>query len=164
MAVACTLCGTSVARWRNMPGHYRRAHPDVLLPEAIARFGLKHSPRPRLPGRETQRALPEPGYRARPRIQRGFVGSEARYVASLPGAVEGRFVSILDDSAPSAAVKVAPSASVALVEKKAAFGGWVPWVMLAVGVAIFFALQPSVKSEARDTQLVSGYQPEGAGQ
>ena len=161
MAVACTICGTPVARWQNMPGHYRRAHPDVLLPEAIARFGLKRISRPTLPGRETQRALPQPGYRVQPRIQRSLAGSEGRYVASLPGAVEGQFVSILDDSVPSATV--APSVSIAPVEKKTTFGGWVPWV-LAAGVVLFFLLQSSTQNGAGAAQLVSGYRPEGLGQ
>lgn len=115
MAIACEICSAPVARWKNMPGHYRRAHPDVLLPEAIARFGLKHSPRPRLRGREAQRALPEPGYRARPRIQRGL-SSEARYVASLPGTVDAPFVSILDDSPAS----VQPVSDLAPVAGKSA--------------------------------------------
>jgi len=142
-----------------MPGHYRRAHPDVLLPEAIARFGLKHSPRLRLRGRETQRALPQPGHSARPRIQRGL-SSEARYVASLPGAVDAPFVSILDDSpAP-----VQPVSDVAPVAEKALFPGWVKWLVLAVGVVLFCVLQPSARSEASDTHLISGYQPEGAQQ
>jgi len=159
VAVPCEICGSPVARWQNMPGHYRRAHPDVLLPEAIARFGLKHSPRPRLRGRETQRALPEPGYRARPRIQRGLT-SEARYVASLPGAVDAPFVSILDSPAP---VVQSVSGS-APVEKKAAFRDWIPWLMLAAGVVLFCVLQPSAKSEVSDTRLISGYQPEGVEQ
>jgi len=160
MAVPCEICGSPVARWQNMPGHYRRAHPDVLLPEAIARFGLKHSPRLRLRGRETQRALPEPGYRARPRIQSGL-SSEARYVASLPGAVDAPFVSILEDSiAPLQA-----ASSVAPVEERAAdFRNWIPWLLLAAGVVLFCVLQPSTRSEASDTRLISGYQPEGAGQ
>jgi len=159
MAVPCSICGTHVAKWENMPGHYRRAHPDVLLPEAIARFGLQRSTRPRLPGHGTQRALPQPGYRARPRIQRDL-NSEGRYVASLPGAVEGRFVSILDgDPAP-----VQSASNVAPVEKKAAPPNWLPWMMLAAGVMLFCVLQPSTQSEVSDTHLISGYQPEGARQ
>jgi len=190
MAVDCEICGSPVARWQNMPGHYRRAHPDVVLPDAIARFGLQHSPR-RLRGRETQRALPQPGhrdqprpaqralprpgqrdlpqpgYRARPRIQRGLVGSEARYVASLPGASERHFRSILDDDP----VPVKPSVA-APVEKKVAFGGWLPWVLVA-GVALFLILggldeigsSEGARSNVQgNKRLVSNYQPEGAGQ
>ena len=163
MAVNCELCDALVARWRNMPGHYRRAHPDVVLPPAIARFGLQRSPRPRLTGRKTLRALPSPGYSAQPRIQRvRGLSSEGRYVASLPGAVEGPFVSILDNDAPapvqSAASDIAP------VETKTNSFNWIPWVLLAV-VGFFFALAPdSGSGERADSGLISSYQPEGAEQ
>lgn len=162
MAVNCELCDAPVARWQNMPGHYRRAHPDVVLPEAIARFGLQRSPRPRLTGRKTQRALPAPGYRVQPRIRRGL-SCEGRYIASLPGAVEGRpFVSILDNDAPapvqSAASDIAP------VEEKTNSFNWIPWVLLAV-VGFWFVLAPDSDSgERADSDLISSYQPEGAEQ
>lgn len=167
MAVNCELCDAPVARWRNMPGHYRRAHPDVVLPPVIARFGLQCSPRPRprprLTGQKTQRALPAPGYRVQPRIQRvRGLSSEGRYVASLPGAVEGLFVSILDNDVPapvqSAASDIAP------VETKTDSFNWIPWVLLAV-VGFFFALAPdSGSGEHADSDLISSYTPEGAEQ
>lgn len=165
MAVNCELCDAPVARWQNMPGHYRRAHPDVVLPPAIAGFGLKSSARPRLTGRKTQRALPSPGYRAQPRIQRvRGLSSDGRYVASLPGAVEGPFVSILDAAQDAPAPVESTASDIAPVEEKAKSINWIPWVLLAV-VGFLFALAPdSGSGEHADSSLVSSYQPEGDGQ
>jgi len=173
MAITCEICSAPVARWQNMPGHYRRAHPDVLLPEAIARFGLKHSPRPRLRGQQTQRALPQPGQRVQSRISQRVLPRpsyralprssqpDGRYVASLP-VDEGRFRSILDDE-PLPVKQVVASE----VEKKSPFSGWFPWVL--AGVVLFLILGGSVEIGSSDeaqgnSRLVSSYQPEGAGQ
>lgn len=164
VAIACEICSAPVARWQNMPGHYRRAHPDVLLPEAIARFGLQRSARPRLSGAagadqralpySGQRALPRPGQRVQPRIQSGL-GSDGRYVAALPGAVDG-FVSVLEDDP----VPVQSEGVAAPVARKPNASDWTLWAMVA-GVIVFFLLQPEGKSSTGDAQMISGYQPEG---
>lgn len=189
MAIACELCGASVAQWRNMPGHYRRTHPDVVLPLAIAQFGLKGGQRllpgrkvrralpqsgygsvrsqrvpARLPGRSPQRALPQPAYGPQPPslcIPRGLVdSSEAQGFSVL---LPGTFAYAAVPSAKS----IAP-----VGEEAACLPDRIPLLIFAVGLALFCVVffcmwqpsnrsEPSTRSESIGSAWISSYQPEG---
>lgn len=163
-----------------MPGHYRRAHPDVVLPEAVARFGLQRSPRPRLPGRKTQRALPQPVQRAQPRLllagrtsggvsDGDYVAASARRAAQI--AADGGYVGpeaagVVPIAAPvPAAAQPQAETALSFVEKN-----WPTIFIAAFAVALLGAMafqRPDAASDGsgnENSRLVSFYQPKGDGQ
>jgi len=175
VAIPCEICGAPVARWQNMPGHYRRAHPDeaALLPAAIARYGLR---RPRLSAGPPQpRALPQrAGHRAAPSPR--LAGGRVRALAAEPR--DPRVASPAEQSNifPNRTPKgfwppvVEPASGAAQLAAKPKPFNWVPWA-LAAGVALFLILGGSVEIEAASarsgagaSRWVSDFRPEGATQ
>ena len=172
MSLACGICGALVARWQNMPGHYRRAHPEALdsLPEAIARHVPQRSTRLRLPAGPPQpRALPQRAGHPSLRPASGRVRALAAKPRDPHVASPAEQSNIFPNRTPKGfwPPAVEPVSSAARPAKPKPIS-WVPWA-LAAGVVLFLILGGSVeigagsaRSGAGASRWVSGFRPEGA--